>query len=109
MKKFGLVFVTIILVYIANAQQTTRSSVGNAASVGTTSAGNGASVRSGKVVTPREKAQPVSIPKTSAELVIDGRADEDIWKRAAVFKDFYQTSPGYNTAAFKTDRSLHDV
>ena len=54
--------------------------------------------KGGKVVVPAEKARPVSIPKLSAAITIDGKIDEDIWKTAAVFKDFYQTGPGYNTA-----------
>ncbi|HEY8559803.1 MAG TPA: DUF5916 domain-containing protein [Pyrinomonadaceae bacterium] len=49
------------------------------------------------VVVPPEKARPISIPKIEAAPVIDGKPDEENWKRAAVFKDFYQTSPGDNT------------
>ncbi len=33
--------------------------------------------------------------------IIDGRIDDEAWKQAAVFKDFYQTSPGNNTAPSK--------
>jgi hypothetical protein len=57
--------------------------------------------RSGKVELPPEKAAPVSIPKAVAPPVIDGRIDDEVWKNAAVFKDFYQTSPGDNTAPSK--------
>ena len=53
--------------------------------------------RPGKVEVPPEKARPVSIPMADTAPVIDGRLDEEIWKHAAVFKDFYQTGPGYNT------------
>jgi len=53
----------------------------------------------GKVAIPEEKKRPMLIPETSAAITIDGRPDEAAWKTAAVFKDFYQTSPGYNTAA----------
>lgn len=50
-----------------------------------------------------EKLKPISIPKVSLEntIVIDGRLDEEIWMRAAQFKDFIQTSPGDNIAASK--------
>ena len=41
------------------------------------------------------------IPKASAVPVIDGNIDDDAWKTAAVFKDFYQTQPGYNTEPSK--------
>ena len=50
---------------------------------------------------PAEKAAPVSIPKLAIPVVIDGRPDEDAWTSAAIFKDFYQTSPGNNTAPSK--------
>ncbi len=50
---------------------------------------------------PADKRNPVRIPKIEGGIVIDGRPDEEIWKQAAVFKDFYQTSPGYNTAPSK--------
>ena len=55
----------------------------------------------GKVVTPSEKAGSVGIVKISAAPSIDGRVDEDVWKQAAVFKDFYQTYPGNNTQPSK--------
>ena len=44
---------------------------------------------------------PVTIPKISEPMTIDGKLDEAIWKQAAVFKDFFQTSPGYNLAPSK--------
>ena len=55
----------------------------------------------GKVAVPPEKARPITIPKTSAAITIDGHINEEAWKTAAVFKDFYQTGPGYNTAPSK--------
>lgn len=47
---------------------------------------------------PKEKASPVSIPKFEKAPMIDGKPDEEIWQRAAIFKDFYQTNPGDNIA-----------
>ncbi len=47
---------------------------------------------------PPEKAQPVQIPRFDAPPVIDGKLDDAVWKKAAVFKDFYQFNPGDNTA-----------
>ena len=44
---------------------------------------------------------PVTIPKISEPLTIDGLVNEEIWKQAAVYKDFYQTNPGYNIAPSK--------
>ncbi len=48
------------------------------------------------IVVPPEKARPINIPKTETAPTIDGKPDEEMWKQAAVFKDFYQTSPGDN-------------
>lgn len=50
------------------------------------------------IAIPPEKLAPVKIPKIETALTIDGKPDEEMWKQAAVFKDFYQTSPGDNIA-----------
>ncbi|KXK04156.1 MAG: hypothetical protein UZ17_ACD001000851 [Acidobacteria bacterium OLB17] len=50
---------------------------------------------------PPEKTQPVSIPKTAQPPVVDGNLDDEAWRSAAVFKDFFQTSPGNNIAPSK--------
>ncbi|HYP00672.1 MAG TPA: carbohydrate binding family 9 domain-containing protein, partial [Pyrinomonadaceae bacterium] len=47
---------------------------------------------------PPDKAQPVTLRRFEKPPVIDGALDEDVWKQAAVFKDFYQTYPGDNIA-----------
>src|SRR6185369_17062892 len=57
--------------------------------------------KNSKVIVPPEKARPIKIPKIETPPVIDGKPDEDVWKQAAVFKDFYQTYPGDNTAPSK--------
>lgn len=102
MKKIGLILAIIISAICVTAQQTAPSSASASSnSVSPASVGSAGRTPSGKVAIPSEKAQPVSIPKTSASIVIDGRPDEEVWKRAAVFKDFYQTGPGYNTAPSK--------
>jgi hypothetical protein len=52
----------------------------------------------GKVAAlPPEKSRPMIIPVTIQQIMIDVRISEDAWKSAAVFRDFYQTGPGYNT------------
>ncbi|HUF02632.1 MAG TPA: carbohydrate binding family 9 domain-containing protein [Aridibacter sp.] len=48
----------------------------------------------GEFVIPPEKANPVTIPYFDEQPVIDGHLDDEVWKRAAVFKDFIQTEPG---------------
>jgi hypothetical protein len=55
----------------------------------------------GKSKLPPEKANPVNIPLITTALKIDGNLDEEVWQKAAVFKDFIQTSPGDNIAPSK--------
>jgi hypothetical protein len=45
---------------------------------------------------PESKANPMRVPRFDKAPVIDGKLDEEVWKHAAVFKDFYQTQPGDN-------------
>ncbi|MDT7605448.1 MAG: hypothetical protein QOF61_3445, partial [Acidobacteriota bacterium] len=53
---------------------------------------------------PVEKASPVRVARFESAPTIDGKLDEEVWKRAAVLKDFYQTNPGDNTApSFPTE------
>ena len=47
---------------------------------------------------PPEKSQIVRIVQLRTAPVIDGKLDEEVWKTAAVLKDFYQTQPGDNIA-----------
>ncbi|HEX6189526.1 MAG TPA: DUF5916 domain-containing protein [Pyrinomonadaceae bacterium] len=58
------------------------------------------------VVLPPEKAQPVRVPKLTKPPVIDGKLDDDVWKEAAVLKDFYQIDPGDNIAPSKPTEVL---
>ncbi|HVG17614.1 MAG TPA: DUF5916 domain-containing protein, partial [Blastocatellia bacterium] len=58
------------------------------------------------IALPPEKANPVSIPRFEKAPVIDGRLDDDIWKQAVVFKDFYQTNPGDNIAPSKPTEAM---
>jgi hypothetical protein len=50
---------------------------------------------------PPEKKRPVKVPQFDAPPTIDGKLDEAMWQQAAVFKDFWQTSPGDNIAPSK--------
>src|SRR5207253_2927564 len=45
---------------------------------------------------PIEKTQPVVMKKFETPPVIDGKLDEEVWKNAVQFKDFYQVQPGDN-------------
>jgi hypothetical protein len=42
---------------------------------------------------PPEKAQPVKLVMFAKPPVIDGKLDDDVWKSAPLFKDFYQWRP----------------
>lgn len=55
---------------------------------------------------PPEKMAPIGVPKIALAMNIDGRVDEEAWSSAAVFKDFYQTYPGDNTAPSKPTEVL---
>jgi hypothetical protein len=55
---------------------------------------------------PPEKKNPVSVPRFESAPVIDGNLDEEVWKTAAVLKDFYQINPGDNTAPTYPTRVL---
>ena len=50
--------------------------------------------------------QPVTVPKFVASPVIDGKLDDEVWKKAALLKDLIQTSPGDNIAASKPTEVL---
>lgn len=55
---------------------------------------------------PPEKARPIKIPLIIDSPAIDGRINEEVWKQAAVFKDFYQVSPGDNIEPSKQTEVL---
>jgi hypothetical protein len=92
MKKLGVISAIFFFASAIFGQQTNSGNDANSAT---------GSQRSGKVEVPPEKKVPIVIPKATAAPVIDGRVDEEVWKTAAVFKDFYQTNPGYNTEPSK--------
>ena len=60
-----------------------------------------APARNGSVLLPIEKSQPVVVAKFAKAPTIDGKLDDEVWKTAATFKNFYQTSPGDNVAPSK--------
>jgi len=54
-----------------------------------------------RAIIPPEKAQPIVVPRFDKPPVIDGKLDDEVWKRAVVLKDFLQTYPGDNIAPSK--------
>ncbi len=105
MKYLFLIAAILLLSFSAIAQPTSTPDPTNAGKFTATTEKDDAPVKSkfppikiGNVPVPPEKAYPITIPKIGQALVIDGKVDEEIWKDAAVFKDFYQTGPGDNIA-----------
>lgn len=103
MNKFTLLFLLVILSAFAHGQG------GNAL---TKTDDTPAAVKKddppkkARIELPPEKAKPVNVPRIGQGLTVDGRIDEESWKNAAVFKDFYQTYPGDNTAPSKPTEVL---
>jgi len=60
----------------------------------------------GNVLLPPEKTQPVRMTKFETPPTIDGRLDDEVWKTAAVLKDFYQVQPGENIAPSKPTKVM---
>ncbi len=52
-------------------------------------------------IIPTKNQVPVTIPKFDSVPNIDGKLDDEIWKKAVVFKNFYQINPGDNIAPSK--------
>ncbi|MCA1817704.1 MAG: carbohydrate binding family 9 domain-containing protein [Acidobacteria bacterium] len=61
---------------------------------------------SGVITLPAEKSQPIRIARFDKAPAIDGKLDDEIWKHAAVFKDFYQVQPGDNIAPSKPSEAF---
>jgi hypothetical protein len=95
---FIILFVIISVVSIV-AQETNGS--GSKSNESGDSPKTAEPAKGNAIAVPAEKLRPMHIPKMAVGLVIDGRPDEEAWKQAAVFKDFYQTYPGNNTSPSK--------
>ncbi len=91
-----IILTAIILSTVCVKAQESEPGVSGVASPSASQNSLAAAPTGSKVKAPAEKLRPIIIPKAPAVPVIDGRPDEDAWKQAAVFKDFYQTSPGNN-------------
>jgi hypothetical protein len=112
MKKFFPIIAVMFLAICVNAQTTgsagtdiASTSKSNAASSSTSS--KETPKKNSKVEVPPEKARPITVPKIDpVGIIIDGKPDEEAWKTASVFKDFYQTGPGDNIAPSKPTEVL---
>ena len=109
MSKFLPFLFTVIFCFCAAAQVPQSAAPASTAKATNTpnSAGTEpATVKMGNVEVPIEKMRPMTVPKFAVPITIDGRPNEEAWKDAAVFKDFYQTSPGDNIAPSKPTEVL---
>jgi len=55
---------------------------------------------------PPEKAAAVRIARFEKAPVIDGKLDDEVWRAAPVFKDFYQIRPGDNIAPSQASEAM---
>jgi hypothetical protein len=82
----------------AGANTTAGANAGTAATPVTAAANAGGAATGNKaarlaaLITP-EKASPTELKRFAAPPVIDGKLDDEVWKTAAVFKDFVQFRP----------------
>ncbi|MEP6704307.1 MAG: DUF5916 domain-containing protein, partial [Acidobacteriota bacterium] len=112
MMKFYPVFASVLLAICINGQSSgkvdTEVEAGSGSAGVTTGNTRKEIAKKDKgIEIPPEKARPVTIPKIDpGVIVIDGKPDEEMWKTASVFKDFYQTNPGNNTAPSKPTEVL---
>lgn len=81
-------------------QTATQTPAASPSPASTTSAGKHV------VAVPPEKAKPIRVPRFDKPPVIDGKLDDDVWKQAAVFKDFLQRNPGDNIAPSKATEAF---
>src|ERR1051326_3964284 len=87
-KRFATVGWLLCFCIAAAAQSASPSASSRAAKTNTAS--------KHAIVLPPEKSKPITIPRFDQAPVIDGKLDDQVWKTAAVFKDFYQINPGDN-------------
>jgi len=95
MKKLIPLFCLLVLSYSVFSQSTAS---GPSSSTTTVTDKKDDPKKVGRIEVPIEKRNPITIPKIAAPISIDGKPDEELWKTAAVFKDFIQTGPGDNIA-----------
>ncbi|HKP68215.1 MAG TPA: hypothetical protein VJV05_02955, partial [Pyrinomonadaceae bacterium] len=105
MKTFSLLFAASLLAATAMAQ-TSGVAAGESVTSTTTSGKSESRVKPARIEIPPEKARPITVPKIALAVSIDGRVNAEEWQNAALFKDFYQTSPGENIEASKPTEVL---
>lgn len=92
--RYSIFFSCLFLSVLVQAQTLNETSDATAAKSGAAKAKPAKTSR----VVPPEKARPISITRFTTAPVIDGLMNDDVWRQAAVFKDFLQTQPAENIA-----------
>ena len=88
MKKSLLLLTFLALSSTADLAQPAPAPAMATASPSASNKGLAPTPKSGLVLPP-EKTQPVRMPKFDKAPVNDGKLDDEVWKQAAVLKDFY--------------------
>ena len=101
MKILYAIITALLLSFYIQAQPVKEAEVVKTNSETTKKDDKTTSTKKSKIEIPPEKLVPIKIPKIETAITIDGKIDEELWKSAAVFKDFYQTYPGDNIAPSK--------
>jgi hypothetical protein len=96
--KFPFQFLLALLVSVFLLTQLAQGRVQDATTASDPKRSAAAPAAKPHIVLPPEKAAPVRMPRFGTAPVIDGKLDDEIWKEAAVLKDFYQVQPGDNIA-----------
>lgn len=101
----GNVFPHVVIVILCATGAVAQPAPSTTASPASSTKPGAPLVKAGFVL-PAEKAQPIRMPKFEKPPVIDGKLDDEIWKQAAILKDFYQVQPGDNIAPSKPTEVL---
>ncbi|HEV2881032.1 MAG TPA: carbohydrate binding family 9 domain-containing protein [Pyrinomonadaceae bacterium] len=88
----SLIVLLLVLGQFSASGQTAEKAAGETAKLGAA-----ATPAHPRDVVLSRKATPVQIPQVDIHPVVDGRLDDEVWKKAIVLKDFYQVQPGDNT------------
>jgi Domain of unknown function (DUF5916)/Carbohydrate family 9 binding domain-like len=96
MKYARLLLTSLLFSAAAAAQQGVPTPAPNPVQAPTPAAAQAAAAAAATAA-PERRSEPVGGARFEKGPVIDGRLDDEVWKEAAVLKDFYQTYPGDNT------------
>src|SRR2546423_1013106 len=99
--KYIWLFIALVLLSFSAQAQLTGPTASNLAGSNSPPSPSDTIRYGGQGPLPEEKKRAIVVPKATTAVTIDGHLNEEAWKSAAVFKDFYNTGPGYNTQPSK--------